>query len=182
MMNDSYLFLTAWYRSISFLWRVLLSITLTFGGDFPGRQAKVKNKTMHMTAQMQQREIQSRTHARLWTSCHTQLCLFSSGHMEMSAPPMRCLLMSGHVAGMDLGHTYALSSCVGDCWPVLYPPACVPPLCLHPPRRETNCECYWLPQQIFAVQWVNKMDGVVRLSSGKVFWQHASGRVQHSPG
>lgn len=49
----------------------------------------------------------------------------------------------------------------------LYPP-CVPPSACTP-RRETNCEHYWLPWQICAVQWVNKMDGVVRLSSGKVF-------------
>ena len=56
------------------------------------------------------------------------------------------------------------------------------PSAASPSRRETNCERYWLPRQICAVQRVNKMDGVVRLSSGEVLWQHASGRVQQIPG
>lgn len=59
-------------------------------------------------------------------------------------------------------HVHSVQLCRG-------PPANRVPPSASTPSRETNCERYWLPRQICAVQWVNKMDGVVRLSSGKGF-------------
>lgn len=106
----------------------------------------------------------------------------------MSAALQRCWLMSGHVASLVPGHTHTLSSCDGEEGArrrAALP--CPVPTNPHPqptvaPGRETNCECYWLPQQICAVRRVNKMDGVVSLSSGKVLWRGAPGRVQHRAG
>lgn len=169
----------AWYRSISFLQRVLLGVSAgPLEEIFQVTKPRWKTKQCTWVLAHNGEKTHSQTCVSADELCHAQLCLFSTGHMEMSLPPKRCSLMSGHVAGMDPGHTYTLSSCVRDCWPT--PPRVPPPA--STPRRETNCESYWLPRQICAVQRVNKMDGVVRLSSGKVFWQHASGRVQHSPG
>ena len=178
MMNDTYLFL-----------QLDIDPSATSGESpsavlSPLEEIFQVTKPRWKTNQYITERMHTHTHSSLLKNCVTHLSIFSGGHMEMSAPPKRRLLMSGHAVGMDQGHTYTQSSCAWDHRPNC-PGAPPPPPTYHPlpaPRRETNCECYWFPQQICAVQWVNKMDGVVRLSSGKVFWQHASGRVQHSAG
>lgn len=93
---------TAWYRSISFLRRVLLSISPALWRRF-FQVTKPRWKTKQCTRVLTRIEREN---------THTHLSLFSTGHMEMSAPPKRCLLMSGHVAGMDPGHTYTLCPAV----------------------------------------------------------------------
>lgn len=87
-------------------------------------------------------------------------------------------------------HARSLQLCRGGrgpppCCPALPCPTPTPTQKSHhtlAPGRETNCECYWLPQQICAVRRVNKMDGLVSLSSGEVLRRGAPGRVQHRAG
>ena len=72
------------------------------------------------------------------TVLHTHLSLLSTGHMEMSVPPKRCSLMSGHVAARGPG-PHVRSSCPAVLGAASQPwtPPCPPPpsctsLCLHP--------------------------------------------------
>ncbi len=126
-----------------------------------------------------------------WHTC-TQTCVPADETCLTSLPPF-CWTYGNVSASQEMfanvrtcgrhgprPHEHSVQLCQGLLANPCTPP-CVPPSA-STPRRETNCERYWLPRQICTVQRVNKMDGVVRLSSGKVFWQHASGRVQHSSG
>lgn len=174
MMNDSYLFLWLDIDPSASSRESPLSLSLPFGGDFPGHQTKVKNKTM-------QREKSStgteKTHTCRHADelCHTppSLSYCTNGNVSTSQEMFANVRTCGYRGPRPHVHSVQL------CWG---PPANRVPPSASTPSRETNCEHYWLPRQICAVQRVNKMDGVVRLSSGKVFWQQASGRVQHSPG
>lgn len=86
---------------------------------------KPRWKTKQCTWVLTHNGKKTHMHACRRTVSHTHTSLFSTRHMEMSVPPKRCSLMSGHVAGMDPGHTYTLSSCVRDCRPTPVPPLLV---------------------------------------------------------
>lgn len=133
MMNDSYLFLR-------------LDIDPSGPPESPPQHLaalwrRFSRSPIQGEKQNNAHEWRKHTHRHADELCHTQLALFFTAHMEMSAPPRRCRLMSGHVASVDPSHTYTPSSCVWDCRPTLYPPFRVPPSA-STPRRETNCECY----------------------------------------
>lgn len=169
MMNDSYLFLqldigpSASFRESS------------SASHCPLEEIFQVTKPRWKTKQCTRVLNHNRENSHLQTNCVTHLSLFyhTYGNVITSQEMFANVRTCGYHGPRPHVHSVQL------CWGL---PANRVPSPAFTPRRETNCERYWLPRQICAVQRVNKMDGVVRLSSGKVFWQHASGRVQHSPG
>lgn len=118
------------YRSISFLLRVF-SVSLPFGGDFPGHLANVKNKTTRTGAGAHRRKRTPFTHidtrARTGKRCHTSLPLFFwtygnvSGSQEIFANVRTC--------GW-LGTRPHVQLCRGRLANRCTPPPCTS-LCLH---------------------------------------------------
>lgn len=150
----------SWYRSISFLRRVFLSISLPFWSRF----SRSSNQGEKQSNAQKCSTITERTHRCRHADelCHTPLSLLYAtyGNVTTSQEMFANVRTCGYHGPRP--HVHSVQLCRG-------PPANRVPPSASTPSRETNCERYWLPRQICAVQRVNKMDGVVRLSSGKGF-------------